>query len=351
MADWRSVLLKSDDTLGDAIKVLNRVPLKIVMVVDEQRSLLGTVVDGDIRRALSQHHGMDTHLVDVMFRDPTFASTKDDRKGILAMMKSKDILQIPILDADRKIVGLETLQHLLENTKLDNPVFLMAGGVGTRLQPLTNDTPKPLLKVGPKPILETILGQFVEAGFHNFYISTHYKAEMFRKHFGDGSQWGVNIQYVHEEEPLGTAGSLGLLPKSLPELPILMMNGDLLTKVNFEYLLNFHNEQGGIATMCVREYNFQVPYGVIQAEGYRIMSIVEKPVHKFFVNAGIYILSPSLVRSVDGRSYLDMPNLLEKEIEKDSQVNMYPVHEYWVDIGHMEEYERANKEIFNLIRF
>jgi len=345
MHDWKKVILRPDDTLEKAIQLLNSELLKIVLVADDQGRLLGTVVDGDVRRALSQHYEIDTHLADIMFKEPTTASVEDDRELILAMMKNKYILAVPILDADKKIIGLETLQYLLEVSKFDNPVFLMAGGFGKRLRPLTNDTPKPLLKVGTKPILETILEQFVEVGFHNFFISTHYKAEMLRNYFGDGSQWGVNIRYVHEEEPLGTAGALGLLPDSLPELPVFIMNGDLLTKVNFERLLNFHNEQGGIATMCAREYNFQVPYGVIQAEEHKIMSIVEKPIHNFFVNAGIYILSPSLVRSVESNRYLDMPNLLEKEIEQGAQVNMYPIHEYWLDVGQREEYERANKEI------
>lgn len=347
MRDWRAVILKPEDTMGMAVQVLNREALRIVMVADEQGRLLGTVTDGDIRRALIRHHSMEVHLVDVMFKEPTIASVGDDRQKILTMMKSADLLQVPILDPDKRIVGLETLHRLLEKNKQDNLVFLMAGGFGKRLQPLTNDIPKPLLHVGAKPILETILEQFIEAGFHNFFISIHYKAEMVQEHFGDGGKWDVNIQYVYEEEPLGTAGALGLLPKNLPDLPILMMNSDLLTKVNFELLLNFHDEQGGVATMCVRKYDFQVPYGVIMAEGYRLTGIVEKPVHNFFVNAGIYVLSPLLVKKVDGRRYLDMPRLLEKQIEKNEQVNVFPVHEYWLDIGRLEEYKRANKDILS----
>jgi NDP-sugar pyrophosphorylase family protein len=167
---------------------------------------------------------------------------------------------------------------------------------------------------------------------------------MVREHFGDGSQWGVNIRYVHEDKPLGTAGALGLLPDDLPDLPIMMMNGDLLTEVNFERLLEFHNAQGGIATMCVREYDFQVPYGVIKAEGQVIKSVIEKPVHKFFVNAGIYVLSQELVKSVPGSDYLDMPQLLDESIRTGAQVNSFPIHEYWLDIGQMEEFERANRD-------
>jgi dTDP-glucose pyrophosphorylase len=327
-----------------AIQALDREALKIVMVADKEGRFLGTIADGDVRRALIRRLGMDAKLKDVMRKDPTVAQIKDGRDSILAMMKARDLLQVPIVNDAGCIVGLETLQHLIKKEKLDNPVFLMAGGFGKRLRPLTNDIPKPLLKVGSKPILETILSQFVESGFHNFYISTHYKAEMVQEHFGDGSKWGVSIQYVHEDEPLGTAGALGLLPEEMPDLPIMMMNGDLLTDISYEHLLDFHNTQGGIATMCVREYDFQVPYGVITVEDQVIKRVIEKPIHKFFVNAGIYVLSQELVKAVDGNSFLDMPHLLDESIQSGAQVNSFPIHEYWLDIGRMEEFERANRD-------
>ncbi len=345
MHHWKKTILSQSDTLEKAIKVLEKGAMRIALVLDECGRLQGTITDGDIRRALLHHFGMDALVVDVMQENPTTAKVSDGHDAILAMMKSKDILQIPVLDTDGCVVGLETLQKLIDGIKHDNPVFLMAGGFGTRLYPLTKDTPKPLLKIGSKPILETILNQFIDAGFHNFYISTHYKAEMVREHFGDGSEWGVNIQYVHENKPLGTAGALGLLPKQFTDLPIMMMNGDLLTKVNFEHLLIFHQEQEGLATMCVREYDFQVPYGVIETNGNQITSIIEKPVHNFFVNAGIYVLEPELVQKVNGFGYLDMPNLLEQQIEAGAQINSFPVHEYWLDIGRMEEYERAKRDV------
>lgn len=345
MGKWKNVILKAEDTIQSAIQALVSSGLMIVLVVGENENLLGTVTDGDIRRALMKHCGMETPLYMVMCNDPTTAHVDDDRDKILSLLKKKKILQIPIVDSQHKVVGLETLHNLLKEQKIDNPVFLMAGGFGKRLRPLTNDIPKPLLNVGNRPILETILCQFIDSGFHNFFISTHYKAQMVREHFGDGSQWNVNIQYIHEEKPLGTAGALGLLPKNLIELPIMMMNGDLLTQVNFKGLLNFHVEQGGVATMCVREYDFQVPYGVVESESLKITSIVEKPVHKFFVNAGIYVISSSLAGCVDGENYFDMPNLLQSRIDKGEQVNMFPVHEYWLDIGRIEEYNRANQEI------
>lgn len=350
MCNWKQILLKPDNTLEEAIKTLHEGGCRITLIIDDDGKLLGTLTDGDVRRALIKHISMDDLVVEVMNNKPETALKSDQRRQILSMMRKKKFLHMPIVNEQGVLVGLETLQHLIKNISYDNPVLLMAGGFGTRLLPLTKETPKPLLKVGKLPILETIITQFIDAGFHNFYISTHYKAEMVRKHFGDGSAWGVSIQYIHETKPMGTAGSLGLLPRDIQDLPILVMNGDLLTKVNFEHLLEFHKEQGGVATMCVREYDFQVPYGVIESKECRITSIVEKPVHQFFVNAGIYVLDPALVKSVDGKTYLDMPSLLESRIENGEQVDTFPLHEYWIDIGHLEEFERANREVVNIIK-
>jgi dTDP-glucose pyrophosphorylase len=343
--DWSKTLVVSTSTLEVAINAISNSSMRIALIVDQEKKLCGTITDGDVRRALLRHMNMKSIVTEIMNSEPIVASSTDDHDTLLSMMKSRDILHVPIVDNMDRVIGLETLQRLVENVKYDNPVFLMAGGFGTRLQPLTKDTPKPLLNVGNRPILETILIQFVDAGFHNFFISTHYKAEMIREYFGDGSNWGVNIQYVHESEPLGTAGALGLLPLRSPGLPILMMNGDLLTKVNFEHLLDFHSEQGGLATMCVREYDFQVPYGVVTIDNQYINMIKEKPIHKFFVNAGIYVLELDLLDELNGAVYLDMPNLFEAYIEQGDQINAFPIHEYWLDIGRMEEYERANQEI------
>ena len=347
MHNWKKIILKETNTMQDAVKVLDDEALRIVMIVNENNKLIGTVTDGDIRRGLLKHLSMSTKLSEVMFREPTVASMEDDKDKILAQMKDLDLMQIPLIDKEKRVVGLETLHHILKNNRHENPVFLMAGGFGKRLRPLTNDTPKPLLKVGAKPILESILEQFIEAGFYNFYISTHFKAEMVHDYFGDGSKWNVNIKYVFEKSPLGTAGSLGLLPKNIPDLPILMMNGDLLTKVDFIELLNFHLGHGADATMCVREYDFQVPYGVVQSKNLLITSIEEKPKHSFFVNAGIYVLNPSMLKDIDGKSYIDMPNLIQSTIDNSGQVTMFPVHEYWLDIGHITQFEKAQEDYGN----
>lgn len=250
MDNWKNTILSLTDTLENAIHTLDKSGMQIALVLDPSARLKGTITDGDVRRGLLQNLRMDALVTEVMNVDPITANVSDDHEYILALMKNKSILQIPLLDSDKRVVAVETLQQLIDGISYENPVFLMAGGFGTRLYPLTKERPKPLLKVGTKPILETIVNQFIKAGFKNFYISTHYKSEMVRDHFGDGSEWGVNIEYVHEEEPLGTAGALGLLPQGLPDLPVLMMNGDLLTKVNFEHLLAFH-KKASLQCVCV----------------------------------------------------------------------------------------------------
>lgn len=349
LKQWESALIGPDVPLEEAISALDRGALRIAIIVDEERRLLGTLTDGDVRRALLKHLSLRIPVREVMCSSPQTAQRSWSRERVLSVMESTQLLQLPVVDDGGKVVGLETLHGLLDKRLLDNPVFLMAGGFGTRLHPLTNDCPKPLLKVGDKPILELILESFISAGFHRFFISTHYLPEMIQAHFGDGKRWGVSIRYVHEERPLGTGGALGLLPHDEVEQPMFVMNGDLLTTLNYRGLLDFHKEHESIATMCVREYEYQVPYGVIQSEGHRIRSMVEKPTQKFFINAGIYLLSPELVRSVSPGTRVDMPTVLEQAMAKGRDVTMFPVHEYWLDIGRMEDFKRAQSEIGGML--
>ncbi len=345
---WQKILLSPSQPLREALEVINTQASRVVLVVDDQQKLLGVITDGDIRRALLQNLGLEVPLSHVMNANPITASIGTSRDTLIDIMESKGILSIPIVD-DGKIVGLETLQQFLVKPKYNNPVFLMAGGFGTRLRPLTDDCPKPMLQVGSKPILETVLQSFVKAGFRNFYISTHYMPEQIENHFGDGSKWGVNIHYVYEDSPLGTGGALGLLPKDLPDdLPLIMMNGDVLTKVDFARLLEFHCDNQADATMCVREYEYQIPYGVINGEGNRITDMEEKPIQRFFVNAGIYVVSPEVVKSVPYNLHIDMPTILEQQIDINKQVLMFPIHEYWLDIGRMDDFNRAQVDIRSL---
>lgn len=345
---WNNVLIKPDNTIRDALEIINRESLRVVLVVDAQQSLLGVVTDGDIRRGLLNNLSLTSKVTLVMNDSPLTADANTSRDDLITMMESNDILSIPLLE-DGKVVGLETLHGMLSKPVYQNPVFIMAGGFGTRLKPLTDACPKPMLHIGNKPILETVIRSFIKAGFVNFYISTHYMPEQIQAHFGDGSEMGVNVTYVHEEQPLGTGGALGLLPKDLPkELPLIMMNGDVLTKVDFQRLLDFHVDNGADATMCVREYDYQIPYGVINGEGNKITSMVEKPVQRFFVNAGIYVVSPEVIASVPKNHRVDMPTLLEEHMNERDNVLMFPIHEYWLDIGRMDDFNRAQADIHTL---
>jgi dTDP-glucose pyrophosphorylase len=345
MKPWHKALVNSDATLQQAIEVLDKAALRIALVVDANDRLRGTLTDGDVRRALLKHLPLETPVTQVMNAQPKTAEQSWMRSRILAVMEQHELIQLPLVDSDGHVVGLVNLHDILNKHRHDNPVFLMAGGFGTRLRPLTNNCPKPMLKVGDKPILEQILLNFVEAGFHRFYISTHYMPEVIRDYFGNGEKWGVSIEYVHEEEPLGTGGALGLLPHDEIDQPLFMMNGDLLTSLNLQSFLEFHETHNGVATMCVREYEHQVPYGVITSEGTQIKSMVEKPVHRFFVNAGIYLLDPALVKSLEPGTRVDMPTLLERQIDAGNAVNMFPIHEYWLDIGRMDDFHKAQTEM------
>jgi NDP-sugar pyrophosphorylase family protein len=222
-------------------------------------------------------------------------------------------------------------------------VVLMAGGKGERLRPLTADCPKPMLAIGGKPMLEIILQQCVEAGFKHFYLSVNYLKQQIIDHFGDGSHWGVEVRYLEEHSPLGTGGALGLLPQ-IPEHPLLVMNGDVLTRVDFKQLMNFHQEHAAEATMCVREHVTQIPYGVVQLNGTNVAGLEEKPLLSHFVNAGIYVLNPSVLALLEPHKACDMPNLLKRTKERGGQVSAFPIHEYWLDIGHPETLQQAHGE-------
>lgn len=336
--NWKNILVSPLSNIQDVLKVIDNEALQLALVVDLDNRLLGTVTDGDIRRALINDVPLSSPVSEIMFKTPTVIDFNTSKAQILELMNAKQLHSIPILD-NGIVVGLETIHHVTQKPKYDNPVFLMAGGFGTRLKPLTDNCPKPLLKVGDKPILETLLLSFKKAGFHQFYISTHYLPEMIEEYFGDGIKWGVSINYVHEEQPLGTGGALGLLPKDLPDLPVIMMNGDVLTKVDLEALLAFHNENNANATMCVREYEYQVPFGVIESEGNIIKSMVEKPIQRFHVNAGIYVVGRKIVEQVKDHEVVDMPSLLERHLG--NNVLLFPFHEYWLDIGRMDDFNRA----------
>lgn len=345
--DWRNVVAAPTASIKEALQILDREGLRIVLVCDEAMNLLGVVTDGDIRRALLNGETLQSEIQSIMNKAPVTVDDLLPRKNAVALMKEESILAIPVLKG-LQVVGLHTLDDIANKRNYNNPIFIMAGGFGTRLRPLTDHTPKPMLKVGARPILETLILNFIKFGFSNFYISTHYLPNVIRNYFGDGSKWNVKITYVHEEVPLGTGGALGLLPENTPELPLIMVNGDVLTTVDFERVLEFHIQNDALATMCVREYDYQIPYGVIVGDGERIISMEEKPIQRFFVNAGIYVINPELFKTVDKNAHVDMPTLLQRYLNESKEVLMFPIHEYWLDIGRKEDFTRAQLDIKGL---
>ncbi|WP_203245957.1 nucleotidyltransferase family protein [Sporosarcina beigongshangi] len=349
MKSWKDVVIQPETTILQAMKIIDASTMQFAAVVDDTMHLLGTVTDGDIRRGILKGLPLESAICEVMNTSPF---SEQDGKNLVhykKRMRERKLKQLPIISGDN------VLQRILFSDELElaiqkkNTVVLMVGGLGTRLRPLTETVPKPMLIVGNKPIVETIIESFKNYGFTNFVLSVNYKKEMIMDYFQDGTHLGVTIEYIEETKRLGTAGALSLLSEK-PTEPFFVMNGDLLTKINFEQLLNFHNETNSTATMCVREYEYQIPYGVIETEDHRLLSIVEKPVHKSFVNAGIYVLNPAVLDYVPNGEFYDMTELYKILINENDKVSAFPLREYWLDIGRLDDYEKANgeyKETFN----
>jgi dTDP-glucose pyrophosphorylase len=340
---FNKVLLPQKATIRKAIEIIDSGAMKIALVADESLKLLGTLTDGDVRRAILAGKGLEDTIEAIYFRTPTTCGVNDSKEKILQLAVSQKLYQIPIVDNDGRIVGIAEVDELLKPSHHKNKVVLMAGGLGTRLSPLTDTTPKPMLHVGNKPILETIVENFAKYGYTEIILSVNYKSHIIEEYFGDGSAYGVKIEYVHESKRMGTAGALALIRDSLNE-PFFVMNGDLLTNINFEHMHDYHLSHDAIATMAVREYDFQVPYGVVNVSEGRILSIEEKPTHKFFVSAGIYMLSPKVLTLIPDDEFFDMPTLFEKLVLNGNNAVSFPIREYWLDIGRMGDYEKANNE-------
>lgn len=349
MQSVKDITVQATITIREALGLIDKSSKQILLVIDTGGKLIGTVSDGDIRRGLLKGFNLDEGIESIYFRNPTVANINDPKENIIRIATVKKIHQVPVLDNDGNLVGLETLDELVSQKTKSNPVVLMAGGLGTRLGELTKTTPKPMLQVGNKPILQTIIENFARYGYTEIIISVNYLSHMIEEYFGDGSQFGVSIRYIHETQRMGTAGALSLMRELLTE-PFFVMNADLLTNVNFEHLHSHHTNKNASGTMCIREYDIQIPYGVVNLENDRIISILEKPTHKFYVSAGIYMLSPDILNFIPNGHFFDMPSLFEKLITEDKITSSFPLREYWLDIGQINDYVRANdeyQEVFN----
>lgn len=349
MKQWQQIIVQKNYTLLETMQVIDASSLQFAVVVDDEQHLLGTVTDGDIRRGILRGEGLDVSIDEVMNETPIAALAGQKPHKYKQLMQKKKLKQLPIVNTDNKLIDIVFLDKWQTINENKNSIVLMLGGLGTRLRPLTNDVPKPMLQVGNKPIVETIVDSFKQHGYTNFIFSINYKKELIQDYFQDGNDFGITIDYVEEQKRMGTAGALSLL-KERPTAPFFVMNGDLLTQINFDQLMQFHEEHEAIATMCVREYEFQIPYGVIETDGENLVSIKEKPIHRSFINAGIYVLSPEVLDFIPQDEFYDMPTLFEQLMAAGKKTAAFPIHEYWLDIGQMDDFYRAKEEFGRLER-
>ncbi len=350
MTDNLEFLLVAPETpISQAIEQIDRNSKGIVLVTDPQRHLMGTVTDGDVRRTILAGIALDKPVRLILERKsnrPPLSAPQGTGDGeLLKIMQQHVIQQLPLLDEERRVVALVTLGDLMPEQVLPIQAVVMAGGFGKRLYPLTDETPKPMLPVGDRPLMEHIIDQLREAGIEKVNVTTHFMPEKIKKHFGNGQEFGVNIEYVSEDRPLGTAGALGLMEK--PNQPMLVINGDILTRVDFRSMLDFHREHRADLTVAVRRYDLQIPYGVIETEGVQITQVREKPLYTFFVNAGIYLLEPNAHQYIPTNERFDMTDLIDRLIAEGRTVISFPIREYWLDIGQPDDYKQAQEDLQN----
>lgn len=332
-------------SLREAVAVMQNGCKQITLVVDDERRLLGTITDGDVRRAILQGIAMETPAGEIMQKSFTAGRASDLASDIFALMQEKLLRHVPLLDEGGILVDLVWISDLIKQDQPDLSAVVMAGGFGKRLLPLTESLPKPMLPMGDRPVMEHIIDNLRTAGVRDVNVTTHYMPEKIKGHFGNGRRFGVEIKYISEDRPLGTAGALGLMKP--PRQPMLVVNGDIMTQVDFRAMFAFHRENRADLTLGVRQYELQVPYGVIDCEGALIKKICEKPTHKFLVNAGIYLLDPVAHRYIPKNQRFDMPELIEKLIAAGKRVVSFPIMEYWLDIGQHADYQRAQLDVEN----
>ena len=345
MREVRSVTVGPGVSITEALAVLDRTGTGIVLVVGRARRLIGTVTDGDVRRAILQGISLDesvTVLLDFRGKEPIVAKPTTLPTERLRLMRERSIRHLPILDQAGRVVELALLSELSDRPQSSVSAIVFAGGYGTRLRPLTETLPKPMLPIGGRPLLERIIQSLAASGIDDVQITTCFMAEKIKDHFGDGRHLGVDIRYIDEQRPLGTAGALGLIDR--PKKLTLAVNGDILTDLNFHTLVDFHRDHEADMTVAVRKYELQVEYGVVESDGIETTGLIEKPSFHFFINAGIYVLEPAVFDHVPRGAPLDMPDLIGSLIADKRRVISFPVREYWLDVGRHDDYAQANDD-------
>lgn len=338
---WRQAMLPTDATVQQAIRNLDQVAIKIIMVVNARGELEGTISDGDIRRGLLNGLDLNSPIASVIHRNAIVVPPEMGRDTVLQLMLANKVQQIPIVDSHRVVVGLHIWDEITTPKKRSNLMVIMAGGMGTRLHPHTENCPKPLVPVAGKPMLEHIIERAKQEGFGHFVLAIHHLGQMIRDYFGDGKELDVKIEYLQEEAPLGTAGALELL-SPVPDAPFLVTNGDVITDIRYGELLDFHVRHAATATMAVRLHELQNPYGVVHVQGVDIVGFDEKPVARNHINAGVYVLNPDALSALAPGDHCDMPALFERLQSLAKRTVAYPMHEPWLDVGRPADLLSAN---------
>jgi len=331
-----------DKSLMECLQVLDRVGAGIVLVVDEAFRLIGTISDGDIRRALIKGYGLETPVAPHMKRDCFSVSSEISRNEVLDIMQARWIEQVPIVDENGKVIGLHLIHELLGAVKRPNWAVIMAGGKGKRLRPLTEETPKPMIKVAGRPILERLVLLLVSYGIQRIFLAVNYMAHVIEDYFGDGSRYGCTVEYLREKEPMGSGGALSLLP-TMPKHPLVLINGDLVVDVNLSQMLNYHMQNEFYTTIGVYPYSHEVPYGCINEKDGRVISVEEKPAVQKTVNAGVYVLSSEAVASVPPDSFFPITKLVEEALMKNLPCGAFTIEKEWIDIGRPQELKKATE--------
>ena len=338
---WRNALVSIDSTMQQAICNLNESALQIALVVSQDGVLIGTLTDGDIRRGLLHGLDMSMPIDEIIQRDPLVVFPKMGKDSVLQLMQMNKIYQLPIIDDNKRILGLHLLDELIVPGQRANLMIIMAGGKGTRLRPHTDDCPKPMLPVVGKPMLEHIIERAIAEGFNHFVLAIHYLGHMIEDYFGDGSRWQVSIEYLREQSPLGTAGAISLLTPR-PKIPFVVTNGDVITDIRYGKMLDFHCRYKAEATMAVRQHEWQHPFGVVNTKGVDIVGFEEKPISRTHINAGVYVIEPSALDRLGDDAHCDMPTLFNRLQKDELRTIVYPMHEPWLDVGRPDDYELAN---------
>ena len=338
---WKRAILRPDASIRDAIRNLNDLAIQIVLVANEDGVLEGTLCDGDIRRGLLKGLDLDSPISSVISRSPLVVPPSLSRDLVTQLMVANKIHQIPIVDERRQVQGLHLWDQVVVPTMRENIVVIMAGGLGKRLMPYTGDCPKPMLPVAGKPMLEHIIERAKAEGFSRFVVAVHYLGHMIEDYFGNGHKFGVQVDYLREDKPLGTAGALALLAPR-PDQAFLVTNGDVITDIRYGELLDFHNRHAAAATMSVRVHEWQHPFGVVRMDGVDIVGFEEKPVARTHINAGVYALSTAALDCLSPNTACDMPSLFEQLQARGARTVAYPMHEPWLDVGRPEDLQFAN---------